>query len=67
MPTNAVRDSNGKKLVLIAFNGRAVARGIKVVSQRSNGYLVDGLTGGEDIIVNAPSELKDGDRIRVKQ
>jgi HlyD family secretion protein len=67
VPTNAVRDSNGKKTVLIAFNGRAVARQIKVLSQRSNGYMVDGLTGGEDIIVNAPSELKEGDRIRIKQ
>jgi HlyD family secretion protein len=67
VPTNAVRDSNGKKTVLIAFNGRAVAREIKVLSQRSNGYMVDGLTGGEDIIVNAPSELKEGDRIRIKQ
>lgn len=67
VPTNAVRDNNGKKTVLVAFNGRAVAREIKVVSQRTNGYLVDGLTGGEDIIVNAPAELKNGDRIRIKQ
>ena len=67
VPTNAVRDNNGRKTVLVAFNGRAVAREIRVVSQRSNGYLVDGLTGGEDIIVNAPADLKDGDRIRVKQ
>ena len=67
VPTNTVRDNNGKKTVLVAFNGRAVAREIKVVSQRSNGYLVDGLTGGEDIIVNAPADLKEGDRIRIKQ
>ena len=67
VPSNAVRDNNGKKTVLVAFNGRAVSREIKVVSQRSNGYLVDGLTGGEDIIVNAPSDLKEGDRVRIKQ
>src|SRR5256885_3806474 len=67
IPTSAVRDSNGKKTVLVAFNGHAVAREIKIVSQRSNGYLVDGLTGGEDIIVNAPVDLKEGDRIRIKQ
>ena len=67
VPTSAVRDNNGRKTVLVAFNGRAVAHEIKIVSQRSNGYLVNGLTGGEDIIVNAPAELKDGDRIRIKQ
>jgi HlyD family secretion protein len=67
VPTNAVRDSGGKKIVLVAFNSHAVARPIKVQSQRSDGYLVEGLTGGEDIIVNAPADLKDGDRIRIKQ
>ena len=52
---------------MIAFNGRAVAREVKVLSQRSDGYLVDGLTGGEDIIVNAPADLKDGDRVKIKR
>ena len=67
VPTAAVRDSDGKKIVLVAFNGHAVARPIKVQSQRSDGYLVEGLAGGEDVIVNAPSDLKDGDRIRIKK
>ena len=67
VPATAVRDSDGKKIVLVAFNGHAVARPIKVQSQRSDGYLVEGLAGGEDIIVNAPSDLKDGDRIRIKK
>src|SRR5690349_13356290 len=55
VPTAAVRDGNGKRVVMIAFNGRAVEREIKVISQRSEGYVVDGLTGGEDVIVNAPT------------
>jgi hypothetical protein len=40
---------------------------VKVLSQRSEGYVVEGLSGGEDVIVNAPADLKDGDRIKVKQ
>ena len=67
VPAAAVHDSGGKKIVLVAFDGRAVAREIKIQSQRNDGYLVDGLTGGEDIIVNAPTDLKDGDRIRIKK
>lgn len=67
VPTAAVRDDNGKRVVMIAFNGRAVVREIKVISQRSEGYLVDGLTGGEDVIVNAPADLKSGDRVKIKQ
>lgn len=67
VPTSTVHDSGSKRIVLIAFNGRAVQREVKVLSQRSDGYLVEGLTGGEDVIVNAPADLKDGDRIKVKQ
>jgi HlyD family secretion protein len=67
VPISAVHDSGAKRMVMIAFNGHAVAREIKVISQRSDGYLVDGLTGGEDVIVNAPTDLKDGDRVKIKQ
>ena len=67
VPTSTVHDNGGKRVVLIAFNGRATMREVKVLSQRSDGYLVDGLTGGEDVIVNAPADLKDGDRIKIKQ
>ena len=67
VPTSAVHDNGGKRIVMIAFNGRAVARDVKVLSQRSEGYVVDGLNGGEDVIVNAPADLKDGDRVKVKQ
>jgi len=67
MPMSAMRDSGGKRVVMIAFNGRAVVREVKVLSQRSDGYVVDGLTGGEDVIVNAPADLKDGDRVKIKQ
>lgn len=67
VPTAAVHDNGGKRMVMIAFNGRALSREVKVLSQRSDGYVVDGLTGGEDIIVNAPADLKDGDRVKVKQ
>jgi len=67
IPMSAVHESGGKKMLFIAFNGRAIAREVKVLSQRSDGYVVDGLTGGEDVILNTPADLKDGDRVKVKQ
>jgi HlyD family secretion protein len=67
VPTSAVHDNGGKRLVMVAFNGKAIFREVKVLSQRSDGYVVDGLNGGEDVIVNAPADLKDGDRVKVKQ
>jgi HlyD family secretion protein len=66
VPSTAIRDRDGKKIVLIAYNGRAVAREIHIQSQRSDGALVAGLVGGESLITNAPPTLKDGDKIKLK-
>src|SRR5271166_469391 len=66
VPSTAIRDRDGKKIVLIAYDGKAVAREIHVMSQRSDGALVDGLVGGESLITTAPATLKDGDRIKIK-
>jgi HlyD family secretion protein len=66
VPATAIREHDGKKIVLVAFNGRAIARGIQVISQRSDGALVGGLVGGENVITTAPSTLKDGDKIKIK-
>jgi HlyD family secretion protein len=66
VPTTAMRDRDGKKIVLIAYNGKAVAREIRILSQRSDGALVDGLVGGESVISAAPPTLKDGDKIKIK-
>jgi HlyD family secretion protein len=66
VPTVAVRDRDGKKVVYVAFDGKAVVREVHVMSQRNGGLLVSGLTGGEDVITTAPAELKDGQKIKVK-
>ncbi len=66
VPTTAVRDRDGKKVVYLAFNGKALMREVQVVSQRSGGLLVQGLVGGENVITSAPENLKDGDKIKIK-
>jgi HlyD family secretion protein len=66
VPTAAVKDLNGKKVVFIDYKDHAKSREVKVIATRTTGYLVDGLTGGEDVIVNAPADLKDGDRVKLK-
>jgi len=66
VPSTAIRDRDGKKMVLIAFDGRAVGREIHILGQRSDGALVDGLVGGENVITTAPPALKDGDKIKIK-
>lgn len=66
VPTSALRDHDGKKVVFVAFNGKALQREVQVISQRSSGILVQGLTGGENVITAAPATLKDGDKIKIK-
>ena len=58
--------AKGKKIVLIAFNEKAVAREVHVLAQRADGSMVDGLVGGERVITVAPATLKDGDKIKIK-
>ena len=66
VPTNAVRDHSGKKVVFVAFKGKVIQREVHVVAQRSGGFLVQGLTGGEDVVTAGPADLKDGDKIKIK-
>jgi len=66
VPSTAIHDRDGKKIVYLAYNGKAVAREVHTLSQRSDGALVDGLVGGESVITTAPSTLKDGDKIKIK-
>jgi hypothetical protein len=66
VPTGAIHDRDGKKYVFLAFNGKALAREVKIEAQRNGGALVQGLNGGEDVISSAPSELKDGEKIKIK-
>jgi HlyD family secretion protein len=66
VPTAALRDSNGSKFVFLAFNGKALRRDVHVQGQRSGGYLVDSLVGGESIITAGPADLRDGRKIRLK-
>jgi HlyD family secretion protein len=66
VPTAALTDHDGEKVVFLAFDGKAHMREVQVLSQRSDGFLVNGLVGGESVITKGPQDLKDGDSIKVK-
>jgi HlyD family secretion protein len=66
VPTGAVRDRGGKKIVFLALNDRATAREVRIIAPRSDGYVVQGLSGGESVISSGPLDLKDGARIKIK-
>ncbi len=63
VPASAVRDG----AVFVNLNGKAVKRTVKTGGTTSQGVRIDeGLIGGEDVIINPPSGLKDGDKVRTK-
>jgi len=63
IPAAAVRDG----AVFVVFEGRAVRRTVKAGATSSQGVAIEqGLIGGEDLIVNPPANLKDGDRVKGK-
>ncbi len=64
VPPGAVRDN----AVFVYTNGRAVERKVQTGGITVRGMRVDeGLYGGEDLIVDPPAELKDGDRVRPRE
>jgi len=66
VPKTAVRDHDSRKVLFIVFKDKALMREVHILGQRSGGYLVDGLVGGEDVVTTAPQNLKDGQKIRIK-
>lgn len=66
VPTTALREVNGKKVVFLAFDGKVLMREVRVRNQRSGGVVVDGLAGGETVITSGPQNLKDGQKITIK-
>lgn len=64
VPLTAVRDG----AVFITSDGRAVRRSVRTGAKTSQGVFVEeGLSGGEELILNPPADLKDGDRVRPRK
>lgn len=64
VPPSAVRDG----AVFVVADGKAVRRTVKTGPVSPQGLRVEeGLYGGEDLIVNPPADLKEGDKVRRKQ
>jgi HlyD family secretion protein len=63
VPAAALRDGS----VFVLLDGKAVRRSVKTGATSSQGVRVEqGLVGGEDLILNPPATLKDGDKVRQK-
>ncbi|HXF27167.1 MAG TPA: efflux RND transporter periplasmic adaptor subunit [Bryobacteraceae bacterium] len=64
VPQAALRDS----AVFLIVDGKAVRRPVTTAGTASDGVRISsGLIGGEDVILNPPAGLKDGQKVRPKQ
>jgi len=64
VPASAVRDGG----VFVVVGGKALRKTIKVGGTTAQGVqVIEGLIGGEDVIANPPTNLKDGQKVRRKQ
>jgi len=67
VPKAAVATRDGKPLVFLLREGKAVARRVVLGTERQDQVVIkDGLAGGETIVARPPDTLKDGDAVRVK-
>jgi HlyD family secretion protein len=63
VPNSAVRDG----AVFVMLDGKAVRRTVKTGATSGQGIRIEqGLIGGEDLIVDPPQGLKNGDKVRLK-
>ncbi|MDQ6665149.1 MAG: efflux RND transporter periplasmic adaptor subunit, partial [Acidobacteriota bacterium] len=63
IPKSAIQND----AVFVVLGGKAMKRSVKTAAATSQGVQIQqGLIGGEDLIVNPPAGLKDGDRVQAK-
>jgi RND family efflux transporter MFP subunit len=68
VPKAAVRRDGEQDVVFVVNDGKAERRAVKVASSENDvARLSTGLSGGESVIVNAPPEVGDGARVRVRK
>lgn len=64
IPNNAIQGDH----VFVMLKDKAIKRPITTGGSSDKGTIVNsGLIGGEDLIVNPPADLKDGQRVELKQ
>lgn len=67
VPKSAIRRDGEKDIVFVVTSGdRLERRAVKVASTEGDDVkLLSGVNEGEEVVVEGPAELKDGDRVRI--
>ncbi len=67
IPSSAVRQDDGRQVVFVVKDGKAERRAVSLGAQRGADVEVTaGIAAGDVVVVNGPSELRDGQPVKVK-
>jgi RND family efflux transporter MFP subunit len=67
-PKTAVRSVDGHDVVFVVHDGRVERRAVKAgTAEGDQVEIVSGLTAGEQVVVEGPATMKDGDKVTVKE
>ena len=68
VPKTAVRREGDQDIVFVVKDDKAERRAVKVLSaEGDHSRLASGVVEGETVIVEAPADLKDGDRVKIRK
>jgi RND family efflux transporter MFP subunit len=68
VPSDALRDENGKKIVFLVKEAKLERRAITVGNiNGGNTEILAGLTEGDRVVVKGPADLHDGEAVQIKQ
>jgi RND family efflux transporter MFP subunit len=68
LPTDAVHDENGKKLVFLVKNDRLERRAVSVGStEGSQTEILSGIVAGDAVVVRGPANMQDGQAVQIKK
>lgn len=67
VPRAAIRTADGKDVVFVVKDDRAERRAVRVAAGTGDeAFLLSGITAGERVVVEGPSALADGDRVKMR-
>jgi multidrug efflux pump subunit AcrA (membrane-fusion protein) len=66
VPFSAVISRNGSRIVLVVSDDRVLEKQIHLIGKKTIGYLIEGISDGDTVVIDPPAGLKTGDRIKVK-
>jgi RND family efflux transporter MFP subunit len=68
LPTDAVHDENGKKVVFLVKNDRLERRAVSLGStEGSQTEILSGIVAGDAVVVRGPANMQDGQAVQIKK